>query len=120
MSSNATGMLSESSVKAIATRLNEKVDFPFIGESREQTILEKLVKELDAKLGSILPSEFYELVNIVADGVSEKELEHLKERLPEMLNKEINIPFLSEETEGKLFSFFVEQVCEALKKGNAL
>ena len=120
MSSNAAGMLTESSVKAIATKLNEQIDFPFIGESKEQAILEKLVKELDKHLVDMLPSEFYELINIGSDGVSEKELETLKRRLPEMLNKRINVPFLSESTEGELFSLFVEQICEALKKGNVL
>ena len=116
MNKEISQTLSDETIESIATKLNEKFNIPFMGEEKEQVIFVNLVKKLDEALGQFLPKEYYELVEIASDGISEDDIKTFKERIPTMLNKEINIPILSEKVEQEILEFFVELICDALAK----
>ena len=98
-------MLTEDQVTEVATKLNEKVNIPFMSEETEQGILEKAVNAIDDKLDGIaedLPEPFGELWENLADGISDEEAEQLVGALTEVINQKIDIPFLSEDQEANL------------------
>lgn len=115
-----TEMLTKKEVEKIATRLNKKIDIPVIDEKIEQKIFVKIVKKLDRYLYGVLPNEIYGLIRLADQGITEKEEQVLKDRLPTLLNKHINIPIIGEHAEREIISLFLDTVLEALKPDNKL
>lgn len=96
-------MLTEEQITTIAVKLNEKVDLPFIGEEKEQDILESVLNGINGKLDEVtenLPEPVRETWEKLADGVSDEEAERLVEQLTVLVNERIDIPLLSEENEA--------------------
>lgn len=96
-------MLTEEQITTIAVKLNEKVDLPFIGEEKEQDILESVLNGINGKLDEVtenLPEPARETWEKLADGVSDEEAERLVEQLTVLVNERIDIPLLSEENEA--------------------
>lgn len=44
---NNIEMLTQQEIEYIATKINNEVNIPFMGESREQTVIVKIVKRMD-------------------------------------------------------------------------
>lgn len=98
-------MLTEEQITTIAVKLNEKVDLPFIGEEKEQDILESVLNGINGKLDEVtenLPEPVRETWEKLADGVSDEEAERLVEQLTVLVNERIDIPLLSEENEAEM------------------
>lgn len=98
-------MLTEEQITTIAVKLNEKVDLPFIGEEKEQDILESVLNGINGKLDEVtenLPEPVRETWEKLADGVSNEEAERLVEQLTVLVNERIDIPLLSEENEAEM------------------
>jgi len=112
-----TSMLSDEQLNALAQKLNEKFNIPILGEKIELIVFAKIIRLIDAKLYELLPNEYYSLVNSVTDGISDEDAALMSARLGKLLNEKINVPFLSEEIEGKLIGFVLDQIVNAMKLG---
>ena len=113
-------MLSLQELESIATRLNDVINIPLIGEEREQVILIKIVKSIDRFIYQNLPNEIYELIRYGEDGISVEEAETIRVRLASIINRHVNIPYLSEQTEQKVFEFVLGIITRALVKNSKL
>lgn len=110
-------MLSSKQLDLIATKLNGWVNIPFVSEKKEQIVFVKIVKKVDRFIYKNLPNELYEVINDSLDGVSISEAELIEERLSSYINRYINIPYLTERMEQKVFEFILGIIISALVKG---
>lgn len=98
-------MLSTEQITSIASDLNEKVNIPFMGEGKEQSMIENALglinEQLDVVVGA-LPDSAKEVWEKIQDGVSEEEAADLKTQLVTGLNEKVNIPFLGEGQEADM------------------
>ena len=109
-------LLSSDEIELLASRLNEKINIPFIKEGTEQTILVKTVKRFDRLLYDNLPNELYGLVQNSGDGISDEDADELEYILGSRLNKKFDIPYLPEVLEEKIFKLLVGMIVTAMRK----
>jgi len=109
-------MLSDSEVEMLASKLNEKIDIPFIKEGTEQTIFVKIVKKVDRILYQNLPNELYGLVKVTGDGISDNDAERLKLVLGTRLNKDFDIPYVPELIEQQIFEMLIGLIVNAMRE----
>jgi len=76
-----------------------------------------LVEKLDGALAKLLPPHVLAFINDISQGL-DGDLAAVKRRLSEQLNRAINVPLLSEETEGRIIATFVDLVFDALQLGS--
>lgn len=108
-------MLNDEEVEALASKLNEKIDIPFIKEGTEQTIFVKIVKKFDRILYKNLPNELYGLVKDASDGISDEDADKLKEVLGSRLNAQFDIPYIPEVLEQEIFEMLVGLIIAAMR-----
>lgn len=113
-------MLTDAQIDSIADKINAKINIPLIGERLEGIFIRFGIRKLDEKLQEVLPPELYKMLEDAADGLSEEEVEAIKEKVVNYLNSKVNIPILNEEQEGKLIGAVIDEILEALKAGKAL
>ena len=113
-------MLSAEEVEVLASKLNKKIDLPFITEGTEQIIFVKTVKVFDRLLYQNIPNELYGLIKNTSDGISDKDAEELKLVLGSRLNKSLEIPYVPERVEQQVFEILIGLVVDAMKKGCSL
>jgi hypothetical protein len=113
-------MLSAEEVEVLASKLNKKIDLPFITEGTEQIIFVKTVKVFDRLLYQNIPNELYGLIKNTSDGISEKDAEELKLVLGSRLSKSLEIPYVPEWVEQQVFEILIGLVVDAMKKGCSL
>jgi len=113
-------MLTEAELEAIATRLNNAIDLPIMNEKTEQIVFVKIVKLIDRFLYGVLPNEIYELIRVVSDGISEQDAVLIEENLAELVNRKIDLPFLSESMEETVFRVVIGTVVRAMIKGRSI
>lgn len=113
-------MLSMQELEAVASKLNEHINIPLVSEEQEQVVLVKIVKQIDRFLYTVLPNEVYELVKVAHDGISNEEAELIERRLAQLVNKAVDIPFVSEQVEEKIFQLILSIIVAAMKKGKCL
>lgn len=116
----AQELMRDEEIGLIAAAVNRRIDAPFLNEAQEGRILFKVIKRIDQFLWQVLPDELYELYRTAVDGLDGNDADMLKERLVTIINKYVDLPFLSEETEKKLFEFVLGIVCDAIRKGRNL
>ncbi|NEW84548.1 MAG: hypothetical protein GZ094_19580 [Mariniphaga sp.] len=109
-------MLTDAEINALAQKVNNKINLPFLSEEKELVVFAKLVKWIDRELYKILPNEYYNLLNDISDGLTIQEANDLEKRLTPLINNVINIPILSEKLEEKL----IRMVLGAMVKGSKL
>ncbi|WKJ89826.1 hypothetical protein QZJ86_17725 [Methylomonas montana] len=109
-------MLSDEEVEALASKLNKKIDIPFIPEGTEQVIFVKTVKQFDRMLYQSLPNELYGLVKNASAGISEKDAEALKLVLGTRLNNRLDIPYVPEWVEQEIFELLLDLIVKAMRK----
>ena len=117
---NGKSMLTDEQVMGIATIVNSKINIPILNEKKEQIVFCKIVRLIDTKLYEILPNEYYELINNLEDGITDKEAEIMNKRLTKLLNRKINIPILNEKKEAKLIKKVLSIIINALRKNTKL
>jgi len=110
-------MLTDEEIETIASKINDDLNVWIIKEEREKKILMKIIKKIDRLLYKNLPNEYYELIRFVDDGIDEDEAKKLKKRLANILNEHINIPWVPESIEQKLFEFVIGIIVNAMRKG---
>ena len=113
-------MLSDEETERLASKLNAKINIPFIREGTEQKIFVKTVKRFDRMLYKALPNELYGLVQDASDGISSAEADQLKDILAQRLNQKFNLPYLPEKLEAKLFKLLLGLIIKAMRKGQSL
>ncbi len=113
-------MLSAEEVEVLASKLNKKIDLPFITEGTEQIVFVKTVKVFDRLLYQNIPNELYGLIKNTSDGISDKDAEELKLVLGSRLNKSLEIPYVPEWVEQQVFEILIGLVVDAMKKGCSL
>ena len=89
-------MLSEQQIATIATKLNERLDLPFIGEDKEQQLFEQVLNGVDGTLDQVvgqLPDPVRDIWDRLADGVTDEEAEELIDQLTELANERIDVAF---------------------------
>ncbi len=111
------GRLSSSEITKIATRLNNIVNIPVLGEQKEQIIFEKIINSIDTVLYSILPDEIYDTIHMASDGITPTEAGIIRTRIEKIVAEKINIPFVSEEDELKLIRAFLDIIEAAIQTG---
>jgi len=109
-------MLSDEEVEALASKLNKKIDIPFIPEGTEQVIFVKTVKQFDRMLYQSLPNELYGLVKNASAGISEKDAEALKLVLGTRMNNRLDIPYVPEWVEQEIFELLLDLIVKAMRK----
>jgi hypothetical protein len=109
-------MLSNEEVEAIASKLNEEINIPFIKEGTEQTVFVKTVKLIDRLLYKNLPNELYVLVKDSTDGISDDEAENLEKILASRINKKFDIPYVPEWVEEEILKLTLSIIINAMRK----
>jgi hypothetical protein len=112
--------LTHDEIKNLAEKLNGKINIPIIGETGEEKIFIKIILKIDNFLYDNMPNEFYDLIRHSENGIDEKEAKVLVNRLTKLANKKINLPFISEKTEEKIFRFIIGLIVKAAKKNTDL
>jgi len=112
--------LTHDEIKNLAEKLNGKINIPIIGETGEEKIFIKIILKIDNFLYDNMPNEFYDLIRHSENGIDEEEAKMLVARLTKLANKKINLPFISEKTEEKIFRFIIGLIVKAAKKNTDL
>jgi len=113
-------MLSSNEVEMLATRLNEKIDIPYIDDKAEQLIMVKIVKKIDRLLYRKLPNEIYGLVKNSHDGISDEDARQLKSVLATRINKEFDIPYISEWIEQEILEISIGLIVNGMRKNYSM
>ena len=113
---NQIQMLDDDEVEALATKLNEQINIPFIAEGTEQTIFVKIVRNFDRILYDNLPNELYGLIKNASDGISDKDAEQMAVILGRRLNTKIDIPYVPEIIEQEIFTLLIRLIVNAMRK----
>ncbi|WP_156820900.1 hypothetical protein [Dasania marina] len=117
---NQIEMLTDEEVEILASKLNDKIDIPFIKEGTEQTIFVKTVKKADRLLYQSLPNEIYGLVKNISDGISDSDAEELVSVLGTRLNNKFDIPYVPEWIEQKIFETLIGLIVSAMRKNYSI
>jgi len=113
-------MLSDAEVEILATKLNERIDIPFLKEGTEQRVLVKIVKIVDRYLYKSLPNELYGLIKVSTDGLSDDEVELLTKILSTRANDSVDIKYLPEWVEQEIFEFLIGLIVGAMRRNTSL
>jgi len=113
-------MLNADEVEAVATKLNEKIDIPYIDDKAEQLIMVKIVKKIDRLLYRKLPNELYGLVKNSRDGISDEDARQLKSVLATRINKEFDIPYIPEWIEQEILEMAIGLIVNGMRKNYSM
>jgi len=114
---NQVEMLTDGEVNAIAQKVNNEINLPFLSEEKELIVFAKIIKWIDKQLYKLLPNEYYELVQDSSNGISKEEAEKLKERLAPLINEAVDIPVIPEKLEEKLIGLVLGVIIDAMVNG---
>ena len=81
-------LLSPTSRKALATKINEAVDLPMLSEQQEQRLFEAAVEALGTAIDSIIPAELQKML----DGLDASEIGLLKASTTQRLVETVKLP----------------------------
>ncbi len=112
-------MLTQEHKDKIAALLNTTIDIPFVPEFIELFMFEKAVDLVDAELDQVLPDQMKSLINDL-EGIDSGQSKGFADNLVKMLNKNVDVPFLSEGTEEKVFRMIVDILIKGMSKNRTL
>lgn len=107
-------MLSDAEINALAQKVNQAINLPFLSEKKEFVVFAKVIKWIDSLLYQLLPNEYYELVKDASDGISKEEAIKIEERLTPLINNIVDIPVLTEKQEKMLISLILGLIINAM------
>jgi hypothetical protein len=113
-------LLTNAQVELIAKKVSETFKIPFLKGEAYTIVIAKIIRKVDAALYKILPNEIYDFINSLNDGFSDEEIETVKRRIIELVNRLIDIPFLSEDMEAMLIKMILDIIIDCLRKGKIL
>lgn len=117
---NGSQLLSNEEIEAIARKLQQNRNLPFINEEKEYIVFVKIVRSLDQVLYENLPNEIYSTIWDSDTGIERHEKNRLVKSLTKFINSKIDIPYLPETAEKHLIKGFLHLIVNALLKGNSL
>ncbi len=113
-------LLKNDEIEAIARKLQQNRNLPFINEEKEFIVFVKIVRSLDQVLYENLPNEIYATIWDSETGIEPHEKNRLVKSLTKFVNNKIDIPYLPEAAEKHLIKGFLHLIVNALLKGNSL
>lgn len=113
-------MLTDLEVQALAQKVNEKINLPFLKEDKEFIVFFKIIKFIDKALYQLLPNEYYGLIKDATDGITREEARIIIKRLTPLINDVINIPIMSEKQEALAIEIVLKLIVNAMVKGNRI
>lgn len=108
--------MTKEEIKALAIKVNPKVNIPLIKESNEEKILIKVIMKIDNFLYDNLPNEFYDLMRSLDDGIDDIEAKRLAKSLAKLANDKIDIPYIPEPAEYVVFRIVIGVIINAARK----
>lgn len=112
-------MVSAATRKKAATDLNKKVDLPFLNESQEQKIAEKIVDLFIEPFEKATPTNA-EMKAMARQTTEEQMKVTVKNQVVNTINKKVDIPYLKEEHEavviGLIADVFLKEQFEEVHK----
>lgn len=108
--------LSETEIRALAQKLNERVQIPFIRETQEEQILFKVILNIDSFLYDHLPNEIYDHLRDLDRGMDHHDTAQLIDRLTRCANEKLQIPYLPEFAEAFAIRFVISIVIHGAKR----
>ena len=106
-------------IKRVATYANAMINIPLVPEFLEQRLFEHGIKMITDKIEEVLPAEFKELINS-AKGISSDHGKAFADKLVKTINKKVDIPYLNEDQEAKLFGLVVNILVKAMTANKKL
>jgi hypothetical protein len=123
LSPKPTLMLTQQQIDDLAERVNEEVDLPIIGENIEKGLLKLALNKIVEVLDRELPQEMKDTINDISKGVEfdgKRDFQELVDNTISFLNKEVNIPLVSDQRENEIFKSVSNALVEALQKNKKL
>jgi len=117
---NGLEILMPMQIFTIAGKIDDQIKFPKLETNEKYKVICKIIKKIDRAMYTILPNEYYDLINIEKKGIENKEAEVMKQRLVNVLCKNVDIPVLTEYDETKFIEIVVNSITQAMIKGNYL
>lgn len=106
----------EEKMEAILTNVNAHFDIPVIGEKYEKTILAITV----GRALQHMPDQVLDILLSTSDGLSDQEIDLLREVAISYVNETVDIPYVPEPMEEAVIRPIVTYVFDAAKQGAAL
>lgn len=106
-------LLNDDSRAALVKHINESVDIPFLSETQEQQLLKSALDSYAGTLSTLLPDGLEKHLK----GESPAGLKNMKKQLINRLNKNINIPGLSETQERWLIAKLIDTIIDSMVDG---
>lgn len=110
-------MLTDAQILALANKVNAVINLPILSEEKELIVFCKLIRKVDQAIYQLLPNEYYDMVHNASDGISASDAERMRKRLVPLINKAVDIPFLTEEMEAFVIDLILKVIVDALVKG---
>ena len=115
-----SSLLTSEQIDDLATKINEKVNIPIIGEKAEEKLLEKVLTELDDKVAQHLPDNLKAIWAKMSDGITTDEVNQLRDAVVTLANEKINLPILGEKGEAKVFNLIFDALFSIVEKKTGL
>ena len=112
-------MLDKKEIKKVAKYANAMIDIPLVPEFMEQKLFEHGVKMIVDKVEEVLPAEFKELISS-AKGISSDHGKAFADKLIKTVNNKVDIPYLDEDQEAKLFGLVINIIVKAMTANKKL
>ena len=112
-------MLGKEEQKKIAKLADAMIDIPLVPDFMERGIFEHVISLIDKALDEILPEPFKDLLNST-EGIGRDDVSGFTNKLVEIINRKLDIPYLNEEQESRLFHVVIGVLVKAMTRGKKL
>ena len=113
-------LLSNQERKQFAALINALIDIPLVSEDVEQVIFEHALGIIDGVLVENLPVVFHEFMRNAEQGIDKDQAPAFAERLVVSVNRQVNLPYLTEEQESQLLRTVINPLVKAMTNGKKL
>ena len=113
-------LLTDQERKQFATLINALIDIPLVSEDMEQVIFEHALGIIDAVLRDTLPVIFHEMMRDAERGIDKDQAQDFADRLVVSVNRQVDLPYLTEEQEAQLLRTVVNPLVKAMTQGKRL
>jgi len=112
--------LTDKQLAKIATAVNKEINLPFVGEEAEQMMFRGIVSMVVRVGQTFIPYQWGKLMHDVAVGISPEREDEAVDWLTRCINKNVDVPFMSEDVEVKLIRPVAKVLIGGLVKGRSL
>ncbi|OJW85075.1 MAG: hypothetical protein BGO69_01800 [Bacteroidetes bacterium 46-16] len=112
-------MLTEQQKDFIIGEITQKVNKHILRTFLGKFALRMIINQVDSLLSQSLPPDIYDILSSSTDGLSNEEIQHLKDVLPSYILSRIHNPILHSIL-AEIIDAFVDVLVQALNKGQSL